>query len=342
MKKVHMIQEILSNWRGFPNTSVAGHYEFLSQTVCADSLEKNDMLSLISSPNDVQLKRKVFGVFIHELTHWLDHSSTLWGQNFLIDIFNAFEAKKTEDIGDLWRIQKLFSDLSRINFADYYTFNGPAAKKRWNKQAWKYEIGSGLQFGSDGKIRDNYPFLFTKFFTNEGEFIKRVPLSIISLLETNAVAAEFELERVFLSELNQEEIIVEGKLIEEQYLEKIYSPELTVYSVAAHCLANLTGITDVPVAYVLASVLSTLCLNLPSQVFPLLKVTPDIQKTLGDRAKHMIDLQDRGFAFFLLASYASGKNYSDVLNWLKSIVYSAGLPPIEELEELVLQEMDKL
>jgi hypothetical protein len=342
MKKIQMIEKILNNWRGFPNTSVAGHYEFLSQTVCANSLEIRHILDLINNPADIQIKRKVFSIFIHEITHWLDHTSTLWGQNFLIDIFNAFNAKENEDIEELWRIQKLFSDLSRINFADYYTVNGSAATKPWNKQPWQYESGSGLQFGSDGRIRENYPFLYIKVFTNEGEFVKRVPLSIVSLLETNAVAAEFKLETALLSVLSQEELIIESRLIEKQSIEKLYIPELTVYSVAAHCLANLTGITDAMEAYFLASALSTLCLNLPSQVFHLLKIPADVQELLGNRAKHMVSLPDRGFAFYLLAMHGSKDNPSDILGWLESAVYSAGLPPLKEIEKLVVQEMDEL
>lgn len=342
MKKIQMIEKILNNWRGFPNTSVAGHYEFLSQTVCANSLERRDILALNDNRNDIRIKRKVYGIFIHEITHWLDHTSTLWGQRFLIDIYNAFNAKENEIIEELWRIQQLFSDLSRINFADYYTVNGSGAKKAWNKQPWKYEFGSGLQFGSDGKIRETHPFLYTKFYNIDGEFVKRVPLSVVSLLETNAVASELWLEKVLSHLLHPEELIIEKNLIEQNYLERLYNPELTVYSVAAHCLANLAGITDAADAYQRASALSTLCLNLPSQVFHLLKIPSDVQERIGDRANHMVNLQDRGVAFFLIANYAAKDNHLDILEWLESAIFSAGLPPINELEELAVQEMDEL
>ncbi|BAZ18401.1 hypothetical protein NIES4071_102860 (plasmid) [Calothrix sp. NIES-4071] len=281
-----MLDKIFKNWKGFPNINVLGKYEFLSQTVCANSLEMKHIESLINNPNDIQLKRKIFGVFIHEITHWLDHTSTLWRQKFLIDIFNAFNAKENENIDESWRIQKLFSDLSRMQFADYYTVDGSAAKKPWNKELWNYEFGCGLQFGRDGKISETHPFLFTKFFTSDNEFIKRVPLSVISLLETNAVASELQLEVALLSLLKQEEFFIENKLIEQTYLKRLYNPELTVYSVATHCLANLAKISDAT-AYFLASALSTLCLNLPSQVFQLLKIPANPgfltseRKTLG-------------------------------------------------------------
>jgi len=45
MQKNQIIKEILKRWRGFPNTSAAGCYEFLSQTVEATSLEYKDLLS---------------------------------------------------------------------------------------------------------------------------------------------------------------------------------------------------------------------------------------------------------------------------------------------------------
>jgi hypothetical protein len=334
-----MLGKIFKNWQGFPNIDVLGKYEFLSQTVCANSLEMKHIENLINNPDDIELKRKIFGIFIHEITHWLDHTSTLWGQKFLIDIFNAFNAKENENIDELWRIQKLFSDLSRMQFADYYTVDGSAAKKPWNKKPWEYQFGCGLQFDRDGKISETHPFLFTKFSTSDNELIKRVPLSIISLLETNAVASELQLEIALLSLLKQEEFFIENKLIEQTYLKRLYNPELTVYSVATHCLANLAKIPDAN-AYFLSSALSTLCLNLPSQVFQLLKIPADVQEILGDRAKHMLNLQDRGFAFFLIANYAPKDNYSDILSWLESAVTSAGLPPIKQLEELALQEMN--
>ncbi len=175
MNKNKMIEKIIKNWRGFPNINTAGHYDFLSQTVCANSLVKTDISNLIGNP-DIQITRRFYGIIIHEITHWLDHTSTLWGQKFLIDIFNAFNVRNNENIDEFWRIQKLFSDLSRIYFADYYTVNGSAANTTWNKKPWRYELGSALQFDKDGKLSEQYPFLFTKFFTSDDELIKRVPL----------------------------------------------------------------------------------------------------------------------------------------------------------------------
>lgn len=348
MNKNEMIEKIMKNWRGFPNVNTVGKYDFLSQTVCANSLETTHLSHLINNPKDIQIKRKVLGIFIHEITHWLDHTSTLWGQNFLIDIFNAFNAKYNENIDDLWRIQKLFSDISRIYFADYYTANGSAANKTWNQKPWRYQFGSGLQFDKDGKISEQYPFLFTKFSTSDDELIKRVPLSVVSLLETNAIASENKLEISLLSSLSEEEILIENNLIQQSSLKNLYNPELTVYSVAAHSLANIVGISEITSAYFLSSALSTLCLNLPSQVFPLLKIPYDIQEAIGDRTKQMLKIQDRGFVFYLLANFAPKDNLSDVLtnsnilNWLESAVNAAGLPPLRQLEELALIEMNEL
>lgn len=288
------------------------------------------------------LKRKVFGILIHEITHWLDHTSTLWGQKFLIDIFNAFNAKNNENVDELWRIQQLFSDISRIYFADYYTVNGTAANKPWNNKNWRYQIGSGLQFDRNGKVSEKYPFLFTKFFTSDDEFIKRVPLSVVSLLETNAVAAELKLETALLSLLTPEAAFIENKLNEQNGLKRLYNPELTIYSVAAHCLANLATITDVVDAYFISSALSTLCLNLPSQVFPLLKIPSDVYETIGNRTKELLNIKDRGFAFFLIAQSAPQDNHSNILEWLESAVNKAGLPPIKQLEEMALVEMNEL
>ncbi|MDF5720234.1 MAG: hypothetical protein PUP91_07060 [Rhizonema sp. PD37] len=342
MKTNKVIEKIIQNWRGFPNIGILGKYEFLSQTVCANSLEIKHLEDLIKDPSDIQLKRKIFGVIIHEITHWLDHTSTLWGQKFLIDIFNAFNAKSNENIDELWRIQHLFSDINRMYFADYYTVNGSAAEEPWNKEPWRYDFGCGLQFSREGKTSEKHPFFYTIFSTSNDEFITRVPLSVMSLLETNAVTSEVRLETVLLSCLNQGEVFIENKLIEQNFLERLYTPELTRYSVAAHCLANLAKITDAVDAYFLSSALSTLCLNLPSKVFPLLKIPSALQERIGDRAREMLNLQDRGFAFFIIANYASQYNQSDIVSWLESTIEAAGLPPLKQLEELANQEMNEL
>ena len=76
-KLAEKIQEISSNWKGFPNLTEAGRYELLTQTIFINSVEQRDLQDLKANPQDPTLLRKIWQVFIHEITHWLDHTRTL-------------------------------------------------------------------------------------------------------------------------------------------------------------------------------------------------------------------------------------------------------------------------
>jgi hypothetical protein len=352
---VQAIQTILKHWRSFPNVTSEGRYEFLTQTVFANSVESQHILDIGKDPLNPELLRKVYKVFIHEITHWLDHTSTLWGQKNLITIFNAFNAWKREDEEELWRIIELFSEIGRNQFDDYYKVFGSAINDSRVKIPWRYQYSFGLQYGSDGRIRKDRPFVTTRFYSPEDIFISRVPISVVSLVESIATYSELELEYSFIlpilkKQLNENEFLIEASLFQQNMIDKIYNPELTVYSVATHCLANFMGIDDIGMAYALSSALSSLCLNLPTNVFDKLEISDNFlkklpnetQEIITERASHMKSIRDRGFAFFVLSQYAAEINHTGILDWLENTVKAAGLPSISELQEMAEKEMSNL
>ena len=352
-KLAEKIQEISKNWRGFPNLTEEGRYEFLTQTIFVDSFEQRDIQALKTNPQDPFLMRKIWKVFIHEITHYLDHTSTLWGQNNLVTIYNAFNAFENEKEDDLWRIIKLLSENARNHFADYYELAGPAmVNDEWCKMPWRFEYSCGLQYGSDGKPRLDRPFITTRFSNFDGTLIKRVPMSIASLLETIATAAELQVERPLLSllqsHLKEDEFLIEFNLSQKALLDKIYDPHLTVYSVAAHCLANSIRTENIFLAYECSSALASLCLNLPSQAFDQLgtsyieRFPLEGHEIILKRASEMIALRDRSFAFFVLSQCAPETNLSNIPDWLGNTVESAGLPPLDVLNKMTIDEMSKL
>ncbi|WP_353932422.1 hypothetical protein WJM97_07520 [Okeanomitos corallinicola TIOX110] len=345
---VQAIQTILNHWRSFPNVTSEGKYEFLTQTVFADSVESHHLLGISEDITlNLELVRKVHKVFIHEITHWLDHTSTLWGQKNLITIFNALNAWKREEEEELWRIIELFAEIGKNEFNDYYKVFGPAINDSKIKIPWRYQYSFGLQYGSDGRIRQDRPFVTTRFYTPENILISRVPISVVSLIEAIATSSELELEYSFIlpmlkGKLNEFEFLIESKLFEQKMIDRLYNPYLTVYSVATHCLANYIGIDEIGIAYKLSSALSSLCLNLPDSIFDKFKIPNYDQDIFKERAYHMISRRDRGFAFFVLCQYAPKLNDTDILNWLENTVKSAGLPSISELQNMAGEEMSNL
>jgi hypothetical protein len=121
---------------------------------------------------NIELTKKVFGVILHELTHWLDHTSTLWGQKFLLKVFNAYTAKEYEIIDELWRLQEVQLELNRINFSNYYTVeesllipNGMAIL------VIRYDLW--LAVNREGRASERHPLIFMRFFNSSNELIKR-------------------------------------------------------------------------------------------------------------------------------------------------------------------------
>lgn len=88
----------------FPNIGVLGYYRPHSQTVhiaCASQEEASAL------DNGLPVAAHQFLTTVnHELTHWLDHTSTLCGQEYLVSIYNAAHALSPQVNGaetEYWR-----------------------------------------------------------------------------------------------------------------------------------------------------------------------------------------------------------------------------------------------
>ena len=95
LNNINYIRKKTFSWDLFPNLSVEGYYDFFSQAVFANALKLDDFHSL-KPLEDIRAHEKVKGIIIHEVTHWLDHTSTLWGQTNLIDLYNAITSRLSE------------------------------------------------------------------------------------------------------------------------------------------------------------------------------------------------------------------------------------------------------
>ena len=73
----------------------------------------------------------------------------------------------------MWRIIELFSEIGRNQFDDYYKTFGPAINDSRVNIPWRYTYSSGLQYGSDGRIRKDRPFVTTRFYTPENILISQ-------------------------------------------------------------------------------------------------------------------------------------------------------------------------
>jgi hypothetical protein len=354
---VQKLRDCARSSGAFANFELLGSYDDFSQVVSIEYLDKDDFMGLLERFRLARGSRgmqkaelqanyeaiaKFYSTCAHELTHWLDHSSTLWGQKQLVLIYNAINAWTNQDEQEFYRIVAANSERQRARLATYYTEEYDTSTQDTRTATWRYEYGSGLEFGIDGKPRPDRPFVFTTFSNSGGQRIIRVPFSMFALTEATATYAELKVKSQSLAFLDSDTRLVEQARLEQEFQRDLYDPKLAIYSTATHCLANSIQLQDSFIAYEYSSALSTLCLNLPRSLYDHL-LLPESFSDWGSRTQALRELADPGFAFFAIASQAP--RYEDempVEQWLQGAAKSAGLPELATIEALALSHIQQV
>lgn len=323
----------------FPVTKVSAYYDPLSQIINLSKYDKDDFVNLdLSNPTADDIDK--ISLFEHEFTHWLDHVSTLWGQQNLVLIYNALNARANEDINEFWRVKHLTTSFRGDDFYDYFT----EEYKRNNdiiRNPWRYQISSGIRFSENGKPEYNKPILFLRLNCFDDIPLLRVPISVASILETNAINAEFSLK---ISLAHTIEDVVEKNLklteIKNEMMRILYHKEFALYTVVAHLTANLNNQTDASYAYKIASSIGTIILNLPDEVYGRMELTNVGNEEWDRRIKEFQNIKDKGFGFYNLLKNNIDKKGQNQYS-IESLLESSGLTAKDELENLIISEMEK-
>ena len=337
------VRRLQEDWRLYPNPAlpdlgsrVEGYFDPVSQVVVLASLEKEDIVAANSDPGS-DARRRFHSLAAHEITHWVDQVTTLWGRRRLVEMFDGVEAARLNSEDEMWRAVHVLQSAKRDHLAAYYT---TALRGKADAQAdrpWKAQLSCGFEFGADGRTREDRPVLFTQFHGFRGPQVSRVPFSTAALLEANATWAEIEAEILWASTLDDARRPVDFGLISTRLLDRIYTPELGAYSVAAHYVSNKLGVKDVAIAYRLASALGTVCLNLPTAAVAEL-APPAGLKGFGDRVDKLREIRDLGLAFLSLTASAPTPEVTDPMDeqavaaWVDGTVRAAGLGTLATLE----------
>ncbi len=335
----------------FANIETIGSYDDFSQTVCIDYLDEQNYIKLAEACelylkegiSDYEPMTKFYSTCVHEFTHWLDHTSTLWGQKQLVVIYNSINAWTNRKEQDFHHIAIANSERFRARLSSYYTEKYPIDIQETATNIWRYAYSCGLEFGVDGRSRVDRPIIFTIFSNCNNQKIIRVPFSIVALTECNATYAELKVKLQGLALLDEDSRIVELALLERKIKQNLYNPELAIYSVATHCLANsIKPNNDVLQSYKFSAALATLCLNLPEILFSSLNI-PEEFNIWGDRVQALQKLADPGFAFLIISNQAPKyQTEVSVEQWLTEAIQNAGLPSLEVINKLILEQMKKL
>lgn len=313
---------------------VLGSFDFLTYTISLDSLNLNDIKILLDVKNigqsEINYKyRKVFCLAVHEYTHFVDASSTIWGINHLYLMNEAYLSSDSykRDPEQFYKAKEFHTHITKIKYPKYYNFTG----KVENPFPWGANPTMGLLFGADGKLTDE-GIVFMRFYTTSGEEIARTPISAVSILEASAMANEIFSKVSFVNMLNaKEDLILANKDLHDEVMSFLYHKELTEYSACVHMLANQQQCKDVLQAFYLVSLLTRIVLNTAESVFNKiieLNIFKEIFQIKDEESTHYIRIRqgliykNMGMLYYLLVSGLPEKSYVNPASSIEGVYIS--------------------
>lgn len=313
----------------FPNNKTIAKYVYLSQTI---HLEKYDRQKFDLS---ISAHKKVL---MHELTHYLDHITTLWGANNIVKIFNALNARLIEDGQQLYHIVRLANEQKRLTLKSYYKTISKDASQYSEK--WNMQHSVGASFDKNGILNELNPIIFIRFNDDSGNLLSRVPLTIESLFESRAMACEFlvDIDENKKSN-NSDEAYVAKAILEKDCLEWLYDINLSEYTVAAHFVAVEYGTSDILDTFFQTFLFATLALDVPNCYFKQIKCDEEIAFFMHGRDNAFISNCDRSFLFYVLVKNAAKAGVRITRENINDVLLCSNLPPWEDMLHTIQREL---
>lgn len=319
----------------FPNLQTLAEYNPLSQVVHLHTVTGAEFETRHSALPKLPL-------VAHETAHWLDHLSTLTGQRSLVLIYNAFHARMNNDPNKFWRIAAMYRERQSQMTPKYFWEICPSDEAQRYTGRWRWGVSCGLRFDFDGRLRQDAPIFFVRFFTDDWKPIARAPISAAALFETNAMAAELSAHLCYLFYLKGDSLQQEVERWQRETLDWLYDKDMTAYSVAAHLAANTIHTPDASVAFNLSSRVGTLALNSTSVMFESLRVPEIFREVFRERNDDLIRRCDIGYLYAAIFEHARQYEGKVDASAVQEFLRIAGLPDVDELQKSPVSEMERL
>lgn len=323
----------------FPGfNSTIAYYDPANFYIFLNRISESDLKEIKSNPHTAA-NIEHFKTINHETRHYVDHFATLWGQQNQLKYLKAINARIENKMENFKDIIDYKIACNQIFYANYYTEEYAYIPFASMDKRWQWRATTGLRFDAKGASDSAAPLPMIHFGTHDGISLLRIPLSIASLLETNAKAEEIKLHLAFISKMAKTEQPFHLKFFEQDTLkELIYNQDLALYNVAVHLAANSLSISDIILAFHIASQVATLTLNLPSSLVQQIPIHHDFE-TWGVRNKYMLMNNDHGFIYFLLLT-----NYKQMFKEKQSfdindVLSCSGLPTYSTIMKMVNAEL---
>lgn len=327
-----------------------GSFDFNSCIITMDSLFPEDIersrtalggafvspfsLNNRLSADPYALIAKVLPLAIHEYTHFLDSTSTLWGLTHLMLMNRGYSSNPIfgEKEHNFLYAKVFYDHCRRIRLPKYYTTISNSVN---DSRPWTSTISAGFLFDSKGRVTAN-PIIFSRFENSNGEHLARSPVSTVSLLEASAMAQEVISNLSLILATEDDFKTVEQKIFSERTVAYLYKKTITEYSVCAHILANKQGVTDVFEAFMLCAGVVRIVLNFSQESFrrvarrcpvpELLKINKN--EEIAERMLLGLRAGDLGTLFYLICLALPNRSYrtaTDVLTGISQALEYIGL-----------------
>jgi hypothetical protein len=333
----------------FPNTRTEAQYDGFTQSIELLYMKRRDLKKVMENPLALE-NIKHFRTIIHEICHFYDNISTLRGIEFLTSIYDAYNSLTlpTNREREMPRVINSYNLYRRMRTEDYYkTIDREVySSKLEDIKRWSFSQTVGLKFNNNGKIDANRPILFNRF-TYDGQSVARIPFSIESLWEINAVACEIEYnyKSIHNSNVEETEKRIYLDLLQKDSIKWIYNTDLLIYSAPVHIVSNKTHFGELYGSYKLASIISNISLNLPSKYYSLIKKPKVLQDRIEKiRFNGFIRQKEPAFIYLCILHNVIEAIYAGSINhWkVEDILKASQLPEKKIIEDEIVKEVEKL
>lgn len=292
--------------RRLPNKNVAGTFSPFDQIIRLDGFTRPGVTQIMQTTDHLVKWEKLFPLFrtlFHEYTHFLDMTTTTYGLSVMSDIYSgaaSYSAGKNSinDVG----ASAARAAITESQKDEIHAEITGSYRKTWGYKDWcdtaKTDVGAAP-----------HTLTGTIFLNPETlEVIAKIPFSIPSIFESNALANELFLCFVYCQSKSASEV-ARAKLQEqlnEEYLALIYNEEYAIYSVCFHRCANLIKTADIIHASRLSALICDICLNVAPTTMANLSPPESTLASLAPefraRVIKEIQLGSRPLLFFMLTS----------------------------------------
>lgn len=199
-----------------------GSFDFYSGLIEIEKYDvrfKDDIEMILRAPPESlgeAWHSEVLSLFVHEYTHYLDLTCTTWGLEFLLRKNNVIKSLSNKN--DL----KKYSPVFMLNLAEIELHS-----KLLNVHRRDIKL-TDCKTKHEALYNETYgPIIVVYFFTDSDEKVLSTPLSMLSVLESNAYASEILCKIRYLESTNNTDGLI---FLKNEVNDYINSPELSEYS----------------------------------------------------------------------------------------------------------------